>query len=302
MQKLSIIVVFCDKDAQYIPSLISNISKCISFNYEIIFIDNRNDKTSTIDTAHWSIYPMEKNYYQMAARKEGLKHVTGDYVWFIDADDSIRSVKIDLQSSPDILAFRYYRFFEIENGLKKTKDQLPIFQSSSINKPDIFTYNTYKIIHCALWNKWFKTDFIKSIYDKYIPEKIECVDHEDCIIVLLALKYAQSIKCSNQILYEMNVSRSNSSNDYISDINQYKHLMIGFRFLMNLIYKEFSSEEQKSLKMDNQFLGDIYYRFTICDSFIQEDVFKNIIYPTLSVDEIQRAALVGNKKDTNRKY
>ena len=97
MNKLSIIVLFCDKDYKYIPSLLHQMNDKLCCWFEVILVDNR-EKYKDIEikeiedfkSVNNLIYiDSGKNVAQLAAKKNALEYAKGDYVWFFDADDEM---------------------------------------------------------------------------------------------------------------------------------------------------------------------------------------------------------------------
>ena len=85
--RLSIIIIFCDKDFKYLSNIINNVEKFIKVEHEIILVDNRNDQTPF--ETKYKVVSKGKNCYIFEGRRIGLDAATGDYVWFIDVDDEI---------------------------------------------------------------------------------------------------------------------------------------------------------------------------------------------------------------------
>lgn len=75
-------------------------SKLLPDGYEIILVDDGSTDKSAEICKRYAIsnkniqYFYQKNQGPATARNTGLKHATGDYIWFVDADDRI---------NPDIL-------------------------------------------------------------------------------------------------------------------------------------------------------------------------------------------------------
>jgi glycosyltransferase involved in cell wall biosynthesis len=257
--KLSIIVIFCDKDYKYIDDLYNNLkNNIVNYEYEIIFVSNCENITVPSTLYGYKVYSTGGNYYCLAGRKEGLKYATGDYVWFVDADDSIQRTDLKIDGDPDIIAFRFWRFYD--DG--KLNYVFPKMSRQTIKGADCFSEKTYLEIHCAMWNKWYKRSFITSIYDKF-PDRLKIVDHEDCLINLIALKYALYIQTDDLILYRMNISRSHSYQSNISSLDTIKHLSVGARDCINYLNKELTDSERKQINVDKQILSSLFFRWVL---------------------------------------
>lgn len=86
--KLSIVIIFCDKDRKYLESFLKNTEEKVTCSHEIILVDNRNDKTEKIELPYKTISP-EKDCHILEGRRLGLDEAVGEYVWFVDIDDEI---------------------------------------------------------------------------------------------------------------------------------------------------------------------------------------------------------------------
>ncbi len=118
-------------------------------NVEICIInDGSTDNTLGIINNTLLNFPIDnlkiintKNLGLSQARNTGFKHVTGEYVWFLDGDDPIRKNAIkdlisEIQTYPgaDIIAFQGYDFNDAEKvfGFEEEnyKDDNPVFTPS----------------------------------------------------------------------------------------------------------------------------------------------------------------------------
>ena len=93
---LSICILFCDKDQHYIPSLLKNIKEKCQVKYEVVLIDNRKNKSVPLNVDA-RIYPCDK-LGQWNGRRLAISKAKGDYIWFIDADDSINEVPKSIET------------------------------------------------------------------------------------------------------------------------------------------------------------------------------------------------------------
>ena len=83
---LSIIVLFCDKDVWHIPELVEYAKETCKGDYEVVLIDNRNDKSQPLPDFGWQVHEAP-GIGTFEGRRFALTKCKGKYVWFIDADD-----------------------------------------------------------------------------------------------------------------------------------------------------------------------------------------------------------------------
>lgn len=229
--KLSIVIVFCDKDYHFIEPLISKINNCIKVNKEIILIDNRDkykDEFIKIEP-NCKIYSKGYNCYQFTARKFAIQFCTGNYVWFIDADDDVRTVSDrDILNYEDILVFDYSinqkksnkELYVNVHKLVKTKmwlnDDYWVF-SKNITDPTIFG--------AALWNKWIRTDILKK-YAETVTEEHNITAGEDVFLLSWIWENSEKVAIQRKSIYLYNIVDSRCHLENISK-SVLEHLIQG---------------------------------------------------------------------------
>ena len=123
-RKLSIIIPIYNVE-KYISTCLESILCQIKDNraVEIILInDGTKDRSALIaldlikDAPNAQLYNQDNQGLSMA-RNNGLKYASGDYVWFIDSDDSIADnclagILDDLSDEPDMLQLNYQFTYE----------------------------------------------------------------------------------------------------------------------------------------------------------------------------------------------
>ncbi|MBR2724679.1 MAG: hypothetical protein IKB72_04510 [Ruminococcus sp.] len=184
---LSIIITVCDKDFENCENLTKQIEERVHIPHEVIIIDNR-EKSLSVETSWKADYAFGYNAFQFASRAKGIELAKGDYIWFIDGDDSIYEVK-DIEFNVDILVFSYNNYPEGDVHLEE-----------ELFTENIYTWEMSEKVKPVLWNKFikkslFSSDFIK----KYATLKINTL--EDGIWCNEALRHAESVRIVDKILY-----------------------------------------------------------------------------------------------------
>jgi len=147
-KKVSIILLVYDGNVNYLDSFIENIKEKVTVDYEIVIVDNREDKTEPLK---YDCVEAEGNVGVLDGRRLGFEHSTGDYVWFVDIDDVILSMpEVYSDINADIYQFTF-----------KYKDEYA--------KGNVF-----------LWSKWIKREVLEKAYEN-IPSFF-CIYHEDVIL------------------------------------------------------------------------------------------------------------------------
>lgn len=146
----------------------------------------------------------QKNQGVSAARNEGIKRVTGDYLMFVDSDDWCERDMVEKMvqaiGKDDFAYCAYYQ--DMDGESKKIKNALPngIYTIEEIYKP-LFFGSRNKAgadMATALWRGIFRTQIIKKnkiFFDTYIRFA------EDWLFYAEYFKYVRTISLTNLSLY-----------------------------------------------------------------------------------------------------
>ena len=186
-------------------------------NLDIIFVDD-----CSLDTTrkllydfkneyegNVSIYTSSKHELQGHCRNVGISYAIGDYIAFLDADDTLAPEALELsynkatEYDADLVIFKWKKegdrpgptgvnFF---TEIKTPKDRL-----------DFFLKHTNEITR-ACWDKLYKREFVQ----RYNLEFSEHVWDEESLFTTPALMLAERIYYLNYILYNYNTKRMDSS-------------------------------------------------------------------------------------------
>ena len=198
MIKFSIIIPAYNVE-KYIENTLESIYKQTYANYEIIVIDDcSTDKTFQILEEHKDIKLLKTkvNSRQGAARNIGLENCTGDYILFLDSDDTFfdSNVLEELnnniieKNNPDI----------VYTGLKITgnRDLEIIPNSENIEKSyRLGSYKWMNVTTLCIKNKIIQENNIR------FPEKIR---YEDVYFAFLAIEKSKTFSYINKITYLYN--------------------------------------------------------------------------------------------------
>lgn len=253
MKYLTIIILFCDKDYQYIPSLLSRIDKKVICSFEVLLVDNRENykdiKIPEIENfkRFHNIKVLSKGYNlcQLAAKKYALQFARGNYIWLVDGDDEIEdTVTSYLLNSidTDICVFNYI------HNYSPTEDKL-VYQEVSrkyqlLDDPEKFQSNNYvRRVYPTCWNKWFKKDLLDGIF-KDVQDDVKVSCNEDVYIFYAALNRSKSIYEVPLYLYTNYPNRGISANNKINNIESFKTIFQGYEQSYKLLKKEFPVNNQ----------------------------------------------------------
>ena len=213
MKKFSFIIPVynCEK---YLEKCVDKIKDINLNTYEIILVDDGSEDSSGSlcdRLAHENkvIHCMhQKNQGVSAARNTGLKTADGDYVIFLDADDTMEPEKMHellgkIEEEPEVidmvifsLSFDYYY-----NGMLYRRDEMktPLqgVQSSRIwgqNLLELYCTNSLS----PIWNKVFRR---KLLTDNSLYLREDMFLYEDLEYSLRCMSYCNNIMFEREVIY-----------------------------------------------------------------------------------------------------
>ena len=233
MIKLSIIIPVYNVE-KYLRACLDSVfkQKGDSSDYEVIVVND-----GSPDNSKAIIDDYSKNYSNIvvinqtnqglsAARNAGLRIAKGEYVWFVDSDDSITSGAVEYLSKEieeekcEVYVFSLIKVFESDGRMLNTNDT---FISSKYNKyynyvADGLFYN--RKIHIGASPK---NIFLRKFLLDHNLFFTEGIYHEDMEFFIRVLIYAKRIKPLNVHLYNYlirsggSITTSNISVKHVND-------------------------------------------------------------------------------------
>lgn len=154
-----------------------------------------------------------KNHKAGYCRNKGIKKATGDYIWFIDADDWIEPKAIftliehlnSFSKKIPLLIFGHIEHFpKVEHSIL-TRERLPQFLNAKENAFD----NFLKLTNGYLTNP-FKYVYSRDLLNKHNILFPELIYYEDILFVAKAIYYAQNVEVLPLPIYNYNCQNLNS--------------------------------------------------------------------------------------------
>lgn len=173
--KISVVIIFCDKDFSYLNDMTSMIEKFVTIDHEIILVDNR-DNQVPFETKY-KVVSKGHNCYIFEGRRMGLDAATGDYIWFVDVDDEIVgevSKEVFENRTENILQLSYLVNGEETIKLGAIKNNIACFGPN-------------------VWSRIYKTSVLREAL-KPLRRDINLVNGEDRVIFDFMISQCKSPK------------------------------------------------------------------------------------------------------------
>lgn len=297
---LSIVVLVCDKDIQYLNECISFIKERVKLTNEIILIDNRNDQKNKIEIEGVKVYSKGKNIGVYDGRLWATQYCSGKYVWFVDVDDEVLEVPSYIGGlDGDIINFNT---LNRQNDILSSDETIILKNMLIKETSQNFVIDEYKaklfwkLLKAPLWSNWIKTELIQKVA-KMLPENKNYQYSVDVHTLAVAFDNAKKISFYKNNLYIYNVDRSMGYNENTSYekltylFDNYKDMEIVFKGVLGNKYYDYISLKDDCYfsiwfvdNFKNQKDKPKGYKY-ICDLFgseIIKEIVTNKNYPDVN--------------------
>lgn len=128
MPKFSIIIPVYNVE-KYIDSCLKSVMNQTFKDYEVIVVNDGTKDNSMDIVKKYDVKVIEqKNQGLSAARNTGVKHAKGDYLIFLDSDDSwnkdlLKELSKSIKNNPDVVRFQIQETYENSDDVKPFNEQ-----------------------------------------------------------------------------------------------------------------------------------------------------------------------------------
>lgn len=271
--KISIIIPVYNVE-KYIEKAMESIIKQTYKNIEIIIIDDESkdnsieicEKYEKQDKRIKIIH--QKNKGLSGARNTGLEVATGEYIMFIDPDDTFELDACENlynaieKTKADYVIANYRNMDEDDTKWEKPAFDLTKYKEMEITSEDIS--KSFYVMNSGVWNKIFNKKFLDNINIKFI----EKMPAEDAIFTTYCYMKAKKIYYIPETVYNYRLRESDSISSSCS-----KEYFLGINRAYKMIYNNFKENN----RLD-------YYRFFYAKS-MNYILYKFIDSTLLTVEE-----------------
>ena len=294
--KISVIVPVYNAQ-QYLPRCLESIIGQTYKNLEIILVDDgsKDGSAKIMDMyakkdARILLLSHAKNMGLVHARKTGVSHATGEYISYVDADDTIELTRCedllrkddygrtDIIWSDRVLVFpdgkQQKLDWKFEPGFYdfKSKKEKLLLHFSDIN--NIFIQRLPMSMCCGL----ISTKLLQK-YQSIIPDEIRI--GEDFACMLYCLYYASSVRIVDSGNYYYHKNSNSMTHEHLHDLAYKNYTSISNRYL-NGVMREFLNKIPSDIYVyiEKEIRVNLYYNALIGDySFLANQVIDGSIYP-----------------------
>ena len=163
MPKFSIIIPVYNVE-KYIDGCLKSVMNQTYKDYEVIVVNDGTKDNSMDIVKKYDVKVIEqKNQGLSAARNTGVKHAKGDYLIFLDSDDSwnkdlLKELSKSIKNNPDVVRFQIQETYENSDDLK------PFNEQSFEDKNGVEAFNVISSYH-FIENAWcyaIRRDYYKK--------------------------------------------------------------------------------------------------------------------------------------------
>lgn len=221
------------------------------------------------------------NHGPSYARNYGMKHATGEYLIFVDADDTIASDTIEVCMTEikdcDMCIFNLSdikdsvctekRIFKKSRLLFRGYDEIDTLRINAIEDMTDFGHGAISLTGAVC--KMYRTESIK---DCFFPEQIR--SGEDCCFLLQALDASHKIVYINKVMYYRNINDNSLTHKHNDKFLDQRLLYI------NWVLEYFHNDKKNRFNSLNEFC---FVNFRIVAEYIFECSDLNLLEKTKKI-------------------
>lgn len=262
--KFTVIIPIFNR-AQYIPQTLESVVKQTYRDLEIICVDDCSADNSAALLRNYAqkdtrikILTHKENKGPHVARKTGVLNASGDYMLFLDCDDTLQPHAIEViyntlcKNSVEMLEYGYHSVHANENTVP----------DSTVTADKLFSSLVYELPPRAgtVWNKAYKTELLKNAFNKM--SDFYAVMGEDFYESVVIAYHAKSYASVRDVLVcyndESGISNTRKNIESIKrDMDSIGNILNGFRIFFDMYAVEHKAVVM--LNIERYYLHYLYY-------------------------------------------
>lgn len=265
--KISVIIPVFNA-SKYIEDTFNSLLSQTLKDFEVIFINDRSTDNSLeliegFAKRDFRVILLKNEFNRGAgySRNRGISLAKGNYIYFLDSDDIIHEKTFEVlynESKAQNLDILEGRFYKVDNDCKKLKPE------NFKRQEDIVTgqyyFNNLPNISIVIWDKLWKTDFIKSTGVCFAERR-----YEDVTFVISMFRKAKRVKNIDFAFYNYYIRENSVMTSKISD----SHIKESLELVQDLESIYLSTQQEEI----NPIVEKIF--FTGFASILSKTIFKS---------------------------
>lgn len=303
--KVSVIVPVYNGEKKLSRTLDNLLAQTLEEIEIIVVDDGSTDKTAEIINKYVAENPQirgihQKNAYVGAARNNGFKVAQGEYVAFLDADDTVsedfyeKLYKTAKRHDADVVAADHV----VSVWVNENKEELYMERQAFTDKGIVEDLSAYRAeIYGYLWDKLYRKDFLNKHHILGTPRRTPA---EDNYFTTQVLMYADKMYVAKGTTHYY--WRGETSETGVKYTNPKDEIIEMFADLNNLIEESELSDEQKNVWLDAvaQVRVKLFANYYDCLKEEDKEAVRAKIRQYFINDEIENVLLPAN--DNQKKH
>lgn len=206
------IIIPCYNCQHFLPTSVGSVLDQTLENYELILVeDGSADGTEELCNQYADKYPQIRSFHKdntgvSGARSFGITHALGEYLIFLDCDDTIEpwllreTDRILAENNPDLVIYGMY--FDYYHGKNLERSELLVYPKEELLQRSQLADRFQELFRCnslsSACNKIFRADIIRE-HGLQFTEGMTL--YEDFAFVLTYLQYCGNVYCWKEGLY-----------------------------------------------------------------------------------------------------
>lgn len=218
---VSVVVTLIDRDVPLIENLIAQINERVHVPHEVIVVDNRTSrKDEKIDFMDAVVIDKGRNLYQFESKRLASLSASGEYLWFIDADDEVLGIAADLDLGlvrrHDIISFSF-----VDSDGNRYGEPVALMNChidgyagryTERKNSDFCFFIMRNMTSVCTWNKWYRTEKFRAVAER-VPSGKEIIIAEDEFWYASMIERTDSVLFCDDIVYAYHINSGITSRD-----------------------------------------------------------------------------------------